>query len=177
MHNQSDDLDAAWGEYNEAHEAYVLSMDQNSPALSNEEHDALKAKINEAQSKINKIYMEIQAEAVAQATPVKSSYAVDLYHPSVYLPIKTAPKNGTIIMLLVDKGVSDVSGFYDNEDLYWTIGFNNFGDTEDDYWEFVDWDGGNDAFISALCYPKHAHKKLEIIGWKPFPKLTKGEPK
>lgn len=88
--------------------------------------------------------------------------------PQSFLPptIETAPKDGTIVRLLVQFSHDDNAfSFEDSDEPCWTIGFNNFGNTQEDYWQVVGWNWEQDTFQEA--------KKFEIIGWLPMiPEIT-----
>ncbi len=73
--------------------------------------------------------------------------------------MQTAPKDGTIVRLLVVPDPEAWTPFDDSHNPYETIGFNNLTDTQEDRWEFVGWDWNHDCFVSGLG---------EVIGWLPF---------
>ncbi len=73
--------------------------------------------------------------------------------------MQTAPKDGTIVRLLVVPDPEAWTPFDDSHNPYETIGFNNLADTDEDRWEFVGWDWNHDCFVSGLG---------EVIGWLPF---------
>lgn len=77
--------------------------------------------------------------------------------PKGWLTMESAPKNGTMIRLLVDY----TSGDHPLEDAIqaWTIGFNGFEDTGDDEWKFAGWSWQQDCFTEGAGQP---------IGWLPF---------
>lgn len=74
------------------------------------------------------------------------------------LPIDTAPKNNTLVRLLVDYSGE---GEHPLEDAVqaWTIGFNNFEDSEIDEWQFAGWSWSQDRFCEG---------QGRVIGWAPF---------
>lgn len=74
------------------------------------------------------------------------------------LPIETAPRDGTLLRLLVD--YTD-EGENPLEDKYqaWTIGLNQFSDTGEDVWDFAGWSWEQDCFTAGVG---------KVIGWLPF---------
>jgi len=77
----------------------------------------------------------------------------------------TAPKDGTILRLLVVPDKEEFTAFDDSLTPFETIGFNNLADTEEDRWEFAGWHWSQDCFITG---------RGEVIGWSLFahPTLT-----
>ena len=81
-------------------------------------------------------------------------------------PEKNPPlKDGTFLILLV-KRVDDNDNWHPTEDneVFRTIGFNNFDNTGEDYWMCVGWCWCQDVFIETTG---------EIIGWLPMPDMPK----
>lgn len=74
------------------------------------------------------------------------------------LPIETAPKNGTMLRLLVDY-TDEGENPLEDEHHAWTIGFNQLSDTEEDVWEFAGWSWEQDCFSAGVG---------KVIGWLPF---------
>ena len=74
------------------------------------------------------------------------------------LPIETAPKDGTMLRLLVDYTDEGANPLEDAHQA-WTIGFNQFDDTEEDMWEFAGWNWKQDCFTAGYGV---------AIGWLPF---------
>ena len=72
-------------------------------------------------------------------------------------PIETAPKDGTLIRLLVE--FSEHSLEDDNSKPVWTIGHNHFYYTGEDIWQFVGWRWTHDIFTDGVGEP---------IGWLPM---------
>lgn len=74
-------------------------------------------------------------------------------------PALTAPRDGTLVRLLLD--YSDEENWVQLEDKIqaWTIGYNTLADTGDDEWIIVGWDWSQD------CWCEGSGK---IIGWLPF---------
>lgn len=90
------------------------------------------------------------------------------------LPLDLAPRDGTMLRLLVDyseeanREAADalsMQGFLwpwtPLEDAFqaWTVGFNNLDNTGEDEWQFAGWNWSQDCFTEG-------HGK--IIGWLPF---------
>lgn len=107
---------------------------------------------------------EIEAEvSKPDTTPAASSIPVE--QP---LPMDTAPKDHTIVRLLVDfsEPGDERKGSWvplTDDDQSWTIGFNGFDDTEIDEWQFVGWSWSQDCFLDCQS-PAHG----KVIGWLPF---------
>ena len=74
-------------------------------------------------------------------------------------PALTAPRDGTLVRLLLD--YSDEENWVPLEDKIqaWTIGYNTLADAGDDEWIIVGWDWSQD------CWCEGSGK---IIGWLPF---------
>ena len=74
-------------------------------------------------------------------------------------PAMTAPRDGTLVRLLLD--YSDEENWVPLEDKIqaWTIGYNTLADAGDDEWIIVGWDWSQD------CWCEGSGK---IIGWLPF---------
>ncbi|MCJ8518967.1 hypothetical protein ABID21_001869 [Pseudorhizobium tarimense] len=74
------------------------------------------------------------------------------------LPMDTAPKDNTLVRLLVDYSGE---GEHPLEDAVqaWTIGFSNFEDSEIDEWQFAGWSWSQDCFCEG---------QGRVIGWAPF---------
>ena len=70
--------------------------------------------------------------------------------------MKDAPKDGTLLRLLVNPDPEEFTAFDDSLTPFETIGFNNFSNTEEDRWEFAGWDWSQDCFITG---------RGEVIGW------------
>jgi len=87
-------------------------------------------------------------------------------------PIETAPKDGTIVQLLVQfvdhppgqKSVLNGAGpLYDTADPCWTIGGNTVENTGVDHWQFVGWNWEQDCFVDTSTDSGH-----RVLGWAPF---------
>jgi hypothetical protein len=76
---------------------------------------------------------------------------------AVALPMDSAPKNNTLVCLLVD--YTDGDHPLEDTQQAWTIGFNNFEDSEIDEWQFAGWSWSQDCFCEG---------RGRVIGWAPF---------
>lgn len=74
------------------------------------------------------------------------------------LPMDTAPKDNTLVRLLVDYSGEGEHPLEDAEQA-WTIGFNNFENSEIDEWQFAGWSWSQDCFCEG---------EGRVIGWAPF---------
>lgn len=70
--------------------------------------------------------------------------------------LATAPKDGTLIRLLVQ---FENCSFEDSLEPCWTIGFNNLSNTGEDHWQFAGWNWSHDVICEGDGEP---------IGWLPF---------
>lgn len=73
--------------------------------------------------------------------------------------MSNAPKDGTILRLLVNPDRDEFTAFDDSLTHFETIGFNNLENTEEDRWEFAGWDWSQDCFTTG---------RGEVIGWMQF---------
>jgi len=75
--------------------------------------------------------------------------------------IDTAPRDGTMLRLWVryPEGASWTP--LDDARESWTIGFNNFDNTEEDRWQVVGWCWSHDHLVEAA-------NDVEVLGWLPF---------
>jgi len=76
-----------------------------------------------------------------------------------WLDMASAPKDGTMLRLLVNPDQDEFTAFDDSLTPYETIGSNSLADTGEDRWEFAGWDWQQDCFITG---------RGEVIGWSPF---------
>ena len=76
--------------------------------------------------------------------------------PVDYLPIETAPKDASLVRLLVN---FDDHSLEDGSEPCWTIGTNALSDTGIDEWLFAGWDWTHDRFTQGNGTP---------IGWLPM---------
>ncbi len=77
-------------------------------------------------------------------------------------PIETAPKDSTIIRLLVDYSADEAEHPLEDDTLAWTIGHNsddNVGDGEGSGWQFAGWCWSHDHYTQGVGKP---------IGWLPL---------
>lgn len=75
-------------------------------------------------------------------------------------PIKTAPKDGTLVFLAVEADDSRCCPLEDTAALSRTIGFNNFEDDGEDVWKFAGWNWESDFFTEGRGNPNY---------WMPIP--------
>lgn len=80
-------------------------------------------------------------------------------HVAAWKDMSNAPKDGTILRLLVNPDRDEFTAFDDSLTPFETIGFNNLENTEEDRWEFAGWDWSQDCFITG---------RGEVIGWMQF---------
>ena len=81
--------------------------------------------------------------------------------PIAWLPIETAPKDGTLILLLCNS-TDDPNGDFATEDQDWwrTIGHNTFSNSGVDHWDIAGWCWSHDCFTEGHGMPTH---------WLPLP--------
>ncbi|WP_119256255.1 hypothetical protein [Shinella zoogloeoides] len=79
--------------------------------------------------------------------------------PASALPMDTAPKNNTLVRLLVDYSGEDGDHPLEDAEQAWTIGLNNFEDSEIDEWRFAGWSWSQDCFCEG---------RGRVIGWAPL---------
>lgn len=78
-----------------------------------------------------------------------------------------APKDGTMLRLLVEPDPEAHTSFEDSENHYETIGFNTLADTGEDEWNFAGWDWSHDCFTTG-------HGK--VVGWQSLsPSVCEGK--
>lgn len=75
--------------------------------------------------------------------------------------IADAPRDGTMLRLWVR--YPEVGSWTPLADAYesWTVGFNNFDNTEEDRWQIVGWCWSHDYLLEAA-------DDVEVLGWLPF---------
>lgn len=75
-------------------------------------------------------------------------------------PITNAPRDGTVLRLLVDYKPKGTHPIDDARRYAWTIGFNNAEiDYDDDEWHIAGWDWDNEHFTNGSGKP---------VGWLPL---------
>lgn len=81
---------------------------------------------------------------------------------TTWQPIETAPKDGTLLILMVDADIDseDSSHPTENELSYRTIGSNNLDHDGDDLWRFAGWCWQHDHWVEGRGSPTH---------WQPMP--------
>ena len=81
--------------------------------------------------------------------------------PDFAFPMEDAPKDGSILRLLVKFDRKSAAGaFEDTPEPSWTIGTNNKANTGEDQWDIVGWSWEQDVFCHAYG--------AKAIGWLPF---------
>lgn len=103
----------------------------------------------------------IQGELAATGADLTLTRAQEAPRPAAepvahWSDMATAPKDGTMLRLLVNPDQEEFTAFDDSLTPFETIGFNNLADTTEDRWEFVGWDWQQDCFITG---------RGEVIGW------------
>lgn len=99
---------------------------------------------------LNKLQVERIVIAALAAMPAKCATSVG------WNEMESAPKDGTMLRLLVRPDREEFTAFHDSLAPFETIGFNNLENTEEDLWEFAGWDWSQDCFITG---------RGEVIGW------------
>lgn len=91
------------------------------------------------------------------------------------LPVDLAPRDGTMLRLLVDYSEAanaaeiaqmNADGYLwphtpleDTADTAWTIGFNSLENTGEDTWQFVGWSWSQDCYVEG---------RGKVVGWLPL---------
>lgn len=99
--------------------------------------------------------------------PARNTAAIKL-NAGVWLPISTAPKDGTLMLLIVSNPVEDLNCHpLEDDTLSRTVGFNNFDHDGDDVWHMAGWSWDQDTITAGHGKPKK---------WMPFPKMPGSAP-
>lgn len=75
-------------------------------------------------------------------------------------PIATAPKNGTLVLLLIEPDGDRENALEDTAEGSRTVGHNNFDNDGEDKWEFAGWCWSHDHYTEGHGTPSH---------WQPLP--------
>ena len=76
-----------------------------------------------------------------------------MFAPVVWRLIETAPKDGTLVLLLVDYTDHHADHPLENALVARTIGFNNFDNDGEDIWKFAGWCWEHDHFVEGKGQP------------------------
>lgn len=108
----------------------------------------------------NRIVATNDWKAMLSASPAPSGQGVS---GEVAHGMDSAPKDGTMIRLLVD--YTDGGGPLDDALVAWTIGFNDLDGTGVDEWKFAGWCWTHDHFSQGSGTP---------VGWLPWSNPSAG---
>ncbi|WP_156419256.1 hypothetical protein [Aureimonas sp. AU12] len=95
--------------------------------------------------------------------PLTARPVLPVETPAHGLSLETAPRDGTMVRLLIDfEGCDSWSPMTDDMQS-WTVGFNHFDHDEQDEWIFVGWNWSQDCIIDC-----RAPGMGRVIGWLPL---------
>ncbi len=125
-------------------------------------HEAGETELARIWTKVEKIRAKQAAKPTGSALPVAiepAGVGVETAAPQTHVDwsgMAKAPKDGTMLRLLVNPDKEEFTAFDDSLTPFETVGFNNLADTGEDRWEFAGWDWQQDCFITG---------RGEVIGW------------
>jgi hypothetical protein len=96
------------------------------------------------------------APSMQGESSAESPASVTASQPVAWLPMGVAPKDGTLLRLLVQ---FDDNATEDSAEPCPTIGANNFDNDQQDEWKFAGWDWQQDCFAEGFGKP---------VGWLPM---------
>jgi hypothetical protein len=121
----------------------------------------------EAADQIERLTVELAEEREMHAdVDAALKEEVDETERHQWQPIESAPKDGTLVLLIVNNGEMPTGGIsakpLEDEEFSRTVGFNNRDNTGDDVWDLAGWCWEHDHFTQASrgVVPTH---------WMPFP--------
>jgi hypothetical protein len=88
------------------------------------------------------------------ANPRRNAAALRL-NATVWQPIALAPRDGTLLLLLVEADAEDINSHpLEDSALSRTVGFNNFDHDGEDVWQMAGWCWDHDHFTAGHGQPK-----------------------
>lgn len=158
------DDDAAWAEFARQYEGRPRSRpDITDFALANRVFMADRSDLDlivwqtAAKERIRWLSLAL-AQAASKARSERDAHSERAPTPN---PISTAPRDGKMLRLWVRYPEGGSWTPLDDARESWTIGFNNFENTQDDRWQVVGWCWSHDHFVEAA-------DDVEVLGWLPF---------
>lgn len=92
--------------------------------------------------------------------PPRNKAAIDL-NKDHWWPIASAPRDGTLLLLLVENPVEDLNCHpLEDAALSRTVGHNNFDHDGEDVWHMAGWNWSHDCVTAGHGIPRK---------WRPFP--------